>query len=414
MSAGAGFVINVLRSAADAPAEALVRLYLHLRNDRHFERDFQWERCETEAEHLLERLSIGPPFPITHPAAALRAIDRFMLEARDPGQPNEQVRFVDVPAEEGGGRYWLVRRRPGWSSHLAAEQAGQREYWLRGHQVVPALHDGIGIAVKRPHERLWRRLEGAAIRFAAGGFLDGVQPNWTSTSPLSCRKLIDPESRWTSVQAVLEEARSHGATIVVLPELTVDPEVRQRLRRWLRENPSHPFALVVAGSFHESRPGVEVGPGQGVARVFDAFGDEVLAHVKLRPMRTEKKGRRVAEDLEGSGQVDLVLAPFGLLGVAICLDFCESGDVAVANLWTRVGPALMLVPSMGGSSTNNAHGRRAEDLARVHATATVVASQHPEEKAALGLCWRVGGTANGERTVDAVSRAPVLLDELKW
>jgi predicted amidohydrolase len=216
------------------------------------------------------------------------------------------------------------------------------------------------------------------------------------------------------VQAVLEEARSHGATIVVLPELTVDPEVRRRLRQWLRENPSHPFALVVAGSFHESRPGVEAGPGQGVARVFDAFGDEVLAHVKLRPMRTEKKDRRIAEDLEGSRKVDLVLAPFGLLGVAICLDFCESGDVAVANLWTRVGPALMLVPSMGGTSTNNAHGRRAEDLARVHGTATVVASQHHEEKAALGLCWRVSRTTNGEPTVDAVSCSPVLLDELRW
>ena len=58
-------------------------------------------------------------------------------------------------------------------------------------------------------------------------------------------------------------------------------------------------------------------------------------------------------------------------------------------LGEHFSPALMLVPSMGGPSTNHNHRKKARSLASQHGTVTVVASQHPENAQAFGfLCGR--------------------------
>ena len=175
----------------------------------------------------------------------------------------------------------------------------------------------------------------------------------------------------------------------MLPELTVDAEVRSRICAWLREKRPRPaFDLVVAGSFHEENQADR----HNVAHVFDDFGDEVFRHVKLRPMRAMPHGEPADEEIDGSAEVSLIQAWFGLIGVAICLDFCESGDTPVTDLWRAAGPALMLVPSMGRGTTNHAHDLKARALARQHGTATVVASQHDTKKEAVGLFWDSQGT----------------------
>lgn len=116
--------------------------------------------------------------------------------------------------------------------------------------------------------------------------------------------------------------------------------------------------------------------------------------------------REAAEEIEGGVSVRLIHAWFGLLAVAICLDFCESGNAPVTDLWREVGPAVVLVPSMGASSTNHAHQEKARLLARQHGTAVLVASQHPKQSQALGLAWDGGKVPSRDR--------PVLHGQLRW
>lgn len=394
MEAWEGWIGRLLGSARAKPALALVELWCRVREHGLLER-VDRSRCERDAERLLAALDRAGPLPLVHPAAAIRALDRYLSEGDDASEPH--WRRIEMPRDPGGGTYWLVPRRSGWSSRLSARQARHVEYWMRHYQVVPAAHRSLEISIRRAPAPLWKALAAPATPFAAGGFLDGVHPDWTCTSPYRCRALADPGLRWESVKAALEEAAGRGARIVVLPELTVDPPVRLQVRAWLRSRRDHPFALVVAGSFHEPLPGGGAGEGRSVAYAFDAWGDVVTTHVKLRPMATMEGKDPLDEDLVPGKKVELVRAPFGLLALAICLDFCEIAGAAVADVWTLIGPALVLVPSMGGASTNHAHGDRARPLVLQHATITIVASQHPKEAEALGLCFQPGSEPAVER-----------------
>ena len=167
---------------------------------------------------------------------------------------------------------------------------------------------------------------------------------------------------------------------------------------------------MVAGSYHEAKadPQSRGFPHENVSRVFTGKGEVLLTHVKLRPMRTgdATMDEWVHEAVAGASRLRLLFSDFGLLTVGICLDFCEAVYRPVAEIWKAVGLALVLVPSMGTRSTNNAHRRRAEELSLEHGTVTIVASQEHEGVDACGLqCGHSG---------DWLDRAPVLLDEFLW
>jgi predicted amidohydrolase len=391
------------RLAVEDPAQALALLWRHLGRHGNLGRGFDRQRLEEDADQAHTALERGDDPGRVHPASLLRAVDRF-LAGSDTGQ-QAWSRKVILP---GGEVFVVVPRRGGWSSRLARTQPNQREFWMRRHQVVPASHEGISVRVRRPPQLLAEALAGPELAYATGGFLDAVLPEWISVAPYICQRLGDGEARWASVQALLREASGRNATVLVLPELTIDAEVRARLRAWLRDTVDHPLRLVVAGSFHEDDSGEEegAGPRRNVSRAFDRRGDEVLRHVKLQPMRTtEGEEHEVDEGVEEGLRLELLETPFGLLGVAICLDLCEAGDCPVTHLWQAVGPALLLVPSMGKESTHNAHRRKVQTLTLQHDTVVLVASQHPEESRASGLCLR---------DIPGLEEAPVLYGRIRW
>lgn len=392
------FPRRVTRLARKDPARAIVQLWLHLGIQGNLEHGFERTACEFQAKQGLRALKNGENLPPMHPAAALRAVDSY-LAFLDSGHETRSRR-VDEKAPEADA-FWLVPRRASWSSRIADSQAGHIEFWLRHYQVVPVSHRGIRISVTRPPRSLGKPRDD--MLFLAGGFIDGVLPQWNDASPYQCLVLTDANVRWQSVEGLLTKAAECGASLVVLPELTVDAEVRERICAWLREKRQRSaFDLVVAGSFHE-----ESGDSRrNVAYIFDDFGDQVFQHMKLRPMRAMPGGHTVDEKITGSAEVSLIQAWFGLIGVAICLDFCESGDTPVTDLWRAAGPTLMLVPSMGADTTNHAHGEKARALALQHGTATVVASQHPETREALGLFWNSNGALTEAR--------PILEGVLTW
>ncbi len=370
-------------------------------NHQIIEEGLERNTCEVLAQEFLAALNRGDPLPEVHPLAALRALGEYLYWL-DSGQ---QLVFRKIAVEQE--LFWLVQRRPKWTSPIAEGKAGHLEFWLRRYQIFPVLNDGIYVDVRHlPIEfRLPKGEEVAKVSFVAGGFADDVFPAWPSVPPYRCSTLVDPKTRWDSVESVLVSAAAAGAMIVVLPELTVDAEVRQRIRHWLREQEEvSSLALVVAGSFHEESGTPPT--HRNVAYVYDSAGKELLRHIKLRPMRTKRRsGDIVDEGVTGGNKVTLFYAWFGLVGFAICLDFCEIGNVPIARLWGIVGPALMLVPSMGDEVTNAAHAARARELHFQHETYTVVASQHPERSDALGLSWIAG---------DAAEEHPMLEGRLLW
>ena len=389
--------------ARSKPAEALVLLWQLLRGQHDaLEHGFDRDRCTAEAEVALAALHGERLPPKVHPAALLSAVDRYLAALEAGYEP--RARRVRLP---GGEEFFLVPRRAGWASRFARDQAGQIEYWLRRHQVVPVSHGGIRVEITRPERGVLRGFAGRQLRCVAGGFPDGVKPDWNTSSPFHCQCLRDPDRRWASMERFLVQAEGNEAAVVVLPELTVDAALRARISDWLRGRRSRRRpALLVAGSFHEEGLPAGKAPRRNVARVLDGYGSEVFLHTKLRPMRATPGEGTVDEAIEGASALTLLHASFGLIGVAICLDFCESGGVPVASLWEAVGPALMLVPSMGRESTNNAHRARAKPLSLQHGTVTVVASQHPEGIEALGFLWDGAGEE---------SRAtPVLAADFAW
>jgi len=390
---------RALRIAFDDPLRALVLLWQHVHVQGNLETGLNRPLCERQADEGRLALERGQTLPSIHPAAALRAVDLYLAGLSLGHGPIARKVVMSAGAE---GTFWVISRRTGWSSRIAESQCGHPEYWLRHFQVVPAAHKGITISV-RPAPRTLVKPSNKNLAFLAGGFLDGVLPDWNATSPFRCQVLKDPTLRWSSVEALLSSAAKAGAAIVVLPELTVDAEVRERIRTWLRETTRESqFALVVAGSFHEDRGGAR----RNVAYVFDDDGNEVLQHVKLRPMRAMPDEEWVEEDIEGGALVSLMHAWFGLVGVAICLDFCECGNVPVTDLWRETGPALMLIPSMGTTPTNSAHRRKTEELARLHGTVAVVASQHGQIAEAFGILFDGSKTTHEDR--------PLLNGKLPW
>lgn len=365
------FAQERLVEARTRPELALVRLVAHLRDDLGAWRGLNRGGAEGQvalARAALDNIDVAPI--AVHPVAALRALDELLYERDAPhALPPKPQLVEDADA-------WLVRRPRGWRNRVAESQAGVLPYWLRHHHVVPRTFHGVRIRLKAAPTSAALPEEGATVW--AGGFTDGVHPAWNGQSPLGCARLGDPDRRWASVEAALEAARDAEARLVVFPELTIDPDVRGRVADWLHAA-RHPFALVAAGSFHEDR--------RNLGHLLGADGRALIVHQKLRPMRTMSGGQDVDEDVEIGTELELLYGPQGLVGLAICLDFCEGGEAPVRELWRAVGPGIVLVPSMGAGSTTRAHERRATELATHHGTTSIVASQHPRDADATGVAW---------------------------
>jgi len=355
-----------------SPFASLVRVWLVCANHGTFQRDLDRDACEAAAKRLFRSFGRSGRRPrlVAPPAAWLRALDEYCATLATGG---------DAPRRIEG--HYVVRRPDAWRSKLADEQPNHREFWMRHHQIVPVKHHGIDVKISHRSDAL----RGLAPPFdaAAGGFVDGVQPNWSTHPAYRCTALLDARKRTASVEALLDEARRREARVVVLPELTVDPRVLAEIQRWLQDE-DHPFVLVAAG--HVVVDSIR----RNEAWLLSARGEKLITHWKLEPMRHGAGAGAVDEDIRAGTRLEVLAGPGGLVALAICLDFCESGGAQVATLWEAVGPALILVPSMGDASTNHAHDRRAGDLGRQHATRVLAATQHHRESKAWGLAWRAG------------------------
>lgn len=373
-------------ACAGRTAEALVRLWHQIdRNHRPAGLQAAEQRvCEDAAGFVAARKDAVTALGEGHsgrlrtvlrqwPLAVLEALDeqRHLECAGDDGSVAACVRI-------GPEHYWLHRRRltRTAAAPFPARQSGHLQRWLKHHWVLPTRHGDLDISVTAAPSRIrtscagW--LQRGRVRIWVGDFPDGIQPAWLPEAECPGWRALRLEdasgTRRSGLLAMLEAARTAAADLLVLPELTLSPDLQAEVENWLDEQ-THPFALVLPGSFHEAEGELFYNR----ARLRDGIGETVLEHRKIKSACFE--GR--PELIRSGGRLDLLDTPVGLFAMPICLDFCEGG-VPLGELWQRLGIEWALVPAFGARSSVSAHADRAKELAGFCATVTVLANQHPQ------------------------------------
>ncbi len=315
------------------------------------------------------------------PLAVLQALDQHLYEHYDTfgSAPPPLIEIENVS--------FMIHRRVLSRSACAnhTTKSGHIQAWLEHHWVLPCQIKGIEIQKKVApaflHAALARRLQQGEVSIFVGHFPDGVKPDWLDLDQpgWQASKLTNKERRWHSVVECLAAASAERADIVVFPELTICPELRERVANWLDDNPNAPFSLVLPGSFHTQQDGSVY----NTAELFDRFGNTVLSHRKLTTFGPKKKHESIAT----GNKIELLDTSIGLIAMPICLDFCEE-DSPFNELWQNLGVEWLLVPAFGNGKSISAHLRKADNILRTHGTVTALANQNPEAlDKDLGFVW---------------------------
>ncbi|MBF0184552.1 MAG: hypothetical protein HQM06_09205 [Magnetococcales bacterium] len=287
-------------------------------------------------------------------------------------------------------REWLLVQRavPLSAQRAYAVQRGHLRNWLRYHLIVPSTFPAYPVSGPTEEQRKHRILFAPSSKFARdlknkmgnsckvwlGTFADGVMPHWPEMAQKKCtsQHLDDPETRWHSIQNALQQAKAAGAHVVILPELTVCPELRQKVAAWLDDNASA-FLLIVPGSYHET--GDQALP-HNRAFLWDGSGREILQHDKLYAFGTD---HLCHEQIAPGNKITLWQTSIGIITLAICRDFCE-GEGDVRQLWDTLAPDWLLVPSMSFDTGIGAHEAQAKQLYNHCGSKILLANQTPDKQ----------------------------------
>lgn len=352
------------------------RLTLNDWENRH-----QTTRVDAARERLDDRES--PPTAAevyADPLVWLRALDEHIHATISP-----DAQFECMAMDDGIGRSWVValdRPNPGGALH---RQFGNLAKWLDYVAVIAAENSkGIPVSVQeipRSH-RDWTAdsLASNFLKVAVVNFDDGVQTLVEPDGELcfTCNGLDDAEKRHLSALDFISKARAQGAQILVMPELTITEEIRDRLIDALRDaeeaadGADHDFAIpiIVLGSFHEGAVGHRRNHTVAVSG-FD--GTPLVAGDKRRPVTFSdpSTGFERKETLNCSPTpITCLVTPIGIISLTICKDLFD-GDPA--EVLKSLPLSWLLVPSMSDKITP--HENRAADLHKLNRTVVVVANQ---------------------------------------
>ncbi|KGN36680.1 hypothetical protein N801_01690 [Knoellia aerolata DSM 18566] len=144
----------------------------------------------------------------------------------------------------------------------------------------------------------------------------------------------------TEIDRLVARATAAGASIVVLPELSVTEGLAMGLREWV-QRPDGPRVLV-AGSYHR-QTGTDQAPGRrrNTAIAWVRGHEQPLTHDKYSPA-----DRPVVEDIQPDGWPELRIYPTvdgWHLTIAICRDLLNP---QAGNALSEAGANLILVPAM--------------------------------------------------------------------
>lgn len=343
-------------------------------------------------EKLVKYLITGTPDLTTlqngHPKLMLlSALDSMLFDHFGDLVGNQPP---PVPVKIGNHTWQLMSRFRPLGVTIHQQQRGHLNSYLRCHHILPTNHKGRSIVIRHVGGCLktalaaWKKPH---IKIYLGNFADRVFPDWNGKPDNLCvtQRLTDtpfdrdhtPDEQTTasergtrkrheSVIQRLEHARKEHVNIVVFPELTISLELRQMIAEWLAGN-SHPFLMVVPGSFHEP---IEADRSVNRTVLLDGKGQEVLVHDKIIPFGTDKIGH---EQIRTGETIKILMTPIGSLILAICRDFLEEGSSQLP--WQQLAPDWAIIPSMTEASGVRAHLRHAQLMGRCCQTRSIVANQ---------------------------------------
>jgi hypothetical protein len=307
------------------------------------------------------------------PIDALRALEATDLAAHLAGAV-----WLTRPQRCGAGdRARYVVRRVRSVRPLSGRQSGYVSAHLRHHVLVPVtitVPSGATFTVRIEPMRsgIERADVVATLRSLVIGttsFEDGGAIEWCDTSGAALN-VAGAEARGDRLVEVLREAAVHRVDVLVAPELTVPPALRDVVFEALARVPQK-VALAVLGSFHELRADPGHPPRNfNVAQLVDGWGNLLFEHRKLVRFGTLDVPDQPPEKIHVGHELRLLLTPFGTVAVAICRDFC---DDRMGIVWQELQPDLLLVPAYGRGGS--AHVRAAREAARTSGTVTVLAHE---------------------------------------
>lgn len=308
------------------------------------------------------------------PVAVLAALDTVLHE-------RSGRYFTPRRVECAGEAYWLAMRSRFANRnprHMRAHES--LDFFAPHFSVVPCCL-GTGQMQQPPRvdyagqDRLGahgaRRVEqivaNRVLRVVVAAFADGIGFDPEPAGRWRAAALKDVDARWRGILNILEKV-SGDADVVVFPELTVTPELRDRIARWLMAE-DRTLCWVVAGSFHVP----EAAQWRNRSWLLDRQGNLLLDWDKFLPVQLGEGDSEIVEAIDRPDEMRLLDTPLGLVAIPVCRDFCEEVD-GVRIPWGTIPVDFLFVPSMGTDNTMSAHRRAADTLWR-HGTVCVVANQ---------------------------------------
>ncbi len=386
--------MNTLQDCLNRRAykQALVYLWCLAHDDRigggnNFE---GWSDEFDEAGHkrrvddLIEAIEVGNTFIAEDQnegrgmLALLTAIDNVL--ARELGLKRRQTE-LPIADPRSGRHHWVLARRLRPQGYLYKNPT-KLAWFHPNHVVLPELLMGderkltCSLSPEQPWmdtQEPWPHGAPEHLRIAVASFDDGGKLEGTPRGRGVAYQTVEPaDLRLEQARLLIQQAEEQGADILLFPELTLPPELRDRLRDALleraRKRQSSRLKLIGLGSFHQddTRPNGEPTRRNRACLVAGRDGRILLWQDKFN--RASYLGQD--ESFQPGDQVNLLSTSIGLTALAICKALFDESSHWV---WRRLSPDWLLVPSM--SNDLKRHIEHTADLWKRHGCVCVVVNQ---------------------------------------
>ena len=293
-------LVTALEPPNELPPVLVARALAELIDERYNRTFAHWFRCRSPYQP-----GVGDPVPLDSPD--LRAV--MAMRATTPpwrlAHRLDETRHIRLAGD------WGVQFRIVFDYSLFETLAGL----ITAETVVATCH---------PNRRLDE--------------FDLTHSNEDRTFPVRPRDL---DQQRNQIERLVAQATAAGASIVVLPELSVTGELAEGLGEWVQRSDGP--RVLVCGSYHHAAPADGVLPARrrNTAIAWVRGYDRPLTHDKYSPA-----DRPVFEDIQPDGWPELrvyVTADGWHLVIEICRDLLNP---QAANALSEAGTNLLLVPAM--------------------------------------------------------------------
>jgi predicted amidohydrolase len=295
--------------------------------------------------------------------------------------------FVDDPGtwrDEQSQTFIIPRQRA--RQKLSPRGQGTRRRLLKHHRILPI---SIGNRTVEVHSLANRAKPSATLpRTAGAAMFDGLQLLPPIVGESFIFTSIVGNNLTAEIDRQVASAVAEETFVLAWPELSVDSNHREYIREKLKKVSgagAHTMPqLVVAGSCHE-----QIGAWwYNRAAVFDGYGQYEYHYCKFSPYIRHVDG--CIEAIQPGGTIPIFVTDDFVMSVAICRDLADFNQT---DVFGALEVDLIVVPSMGGSSTMDSHEAAAMQLKALNDTRVFVVQVNEAVNSAKPIGWVLPGGA---------------------